>query len=210
MWSFTTDPFERELIFRSSCIKVAKCQQKYFDSSHVNPYENVIHKQCLAELVFSCTLCCNTGHKPDSTQGSNNSLWSSRQFPSACSFEVPETSSVGKLHKSSISLSNTLNICLNIYLIIVIITMITISLSIVLFSIVCVILFPGSSFELFLSVLSNLYFKFVMYDSVWIFTHYVLKKMVTESLGAETNNFKPLIQLPARKRKQKLFHMQFR
>ena len=35
-----------------------------------------------------------------------------------------------------------------------------------------------------------------MYDSVWIITHHVLNKMVTESLGAETNNFKPLIQLP--------------
>ena len=100
VWSFTTDPFERELIFRSSFIKVAKCQQKYFDSSHVNPYENVIHNQCLAELVFSCTLCSNAGRKPDSPQGSNNSLWSSRQFPSACSFEVPETSSVGDYTRS--------------------------------------------------------------------------------------------------------------
>ena len=34
-----------------------------------------------------------------------------------------------------------------------------------------------------------------MYDSVWIITHHVLNKMVTESLGAETNNFKPLIHL---------------
>ena len=30
VWSFTTDPFERELIFRSSYIKEAKCQQKYW------------------------------------------------------------------------------------------------------------------------------------------------------------------------------------
>ena len=105
--------------------------------------------------------------------------------------------------KSSISLSNTLNICLNIYLIIIIIIMVTISLSIVLLSIVCLILFPGSSFVLFLSDFSNLYFKCVMYDSVWIITHHELNKMVTESLGTETNNFKPLIQLPARKRKQK-------
>ena len=30
-----------------------------------------------------------------------------------------------------------------------------------------------------------------------------LKKMVTELLGTETNNFKPWIQLPVRKRKQK-------
>ena len=81
--------------------------------------------------------------------------------------------------------------------------MVTISLIIVLLSIVCLILFPGSSFELFLSDLSNLYFKFVMYDSVWIITHHELNKMVTESLGNETNNFKPLIQLPTRKRKQK-------
>ena len=42
-----------------------------------------------------------------------------------------------------------------------------------------------------------------MYDSVWIITHHELNKMVTESLGTETNNFKPLIQLPARKREQK-------
>ena len=42
VWSFTTDPFERELIFRGSCIKVAKCQQKYLDSSPVNPYENIL------------------------------------------------------------------------------------------------------------------------------------------------------------------------
>ena len=42
VWSFTTDAFERELIFRSSYIKEAKCQQKYFDSSLLNPYENVI------------------------------------------------------------------------------------------------------------------------------------------------------------------------
>ena len=104
--------------------------------------------------------------------------------------------------KSSTSLSNTLNICVYIYLIIIII-MITLYLSVILFSIVCLILFPGSSFVLFLSVLSNLYLKFVMYDSVWIITHHELNKMVTESPGTETNNFKPLIQLPARKRKQK-------
>ena len=79
--------------------------------------------------------------------------------------------------------------------------MVTISLSIVLLSIVCLILFPGSSFVLFLSDLSNLYFKFVMYDSVWIITHHVLNKMVTESLGTETNNFKPLIQLPLKRAK---------
>ena len=81
--------------------------------------------------------------------------------------------------------------------------MITLYLSVILFSIVCLILFPGSSFVLFLSVLSNLYLKFVMYNSVWIITHDELNKMVTESPGTETNNFKPLIQLPARKRKQK-------
>ena len=39
---------------------------------------------------FSAALCCNTVHRPESPQGRNNSLWSSRQFPSACSFEVPE------------------------------------------------------------------------------------------------------------------------
>ena len=81
--------------------------------------------------------------------------------------------------------------------------MVTISLSIVLLSIVCLILFAGSSFVLFLSDFSNLYFKCVMYDSVRIITYHELNKMVTESLGTETNNFKPLIQLPARKREQK-------
>ena len=42
-------------------------------------------------------------------------------------------------------------------------------------------------------------FKFVMYDIVYN----EFKKMVTELLGTETNNFKPWIQLPVRKRKQK-------
>ena len=93
--------------------------------------------------------------------------------------------------KSSISLSNTLNICLNIYLIIIIIIMITISLSIVLFSIVLVNFISWLFIVLFLGVLSNLYFKFVMHDSVWIITHHKLNKIVTESLGTETNNLKP-------------------
>ena len=43
-----------------------------------------------------------------------------------------------------------------------------------------------------------------MYDSVWIITHHELNKIVTESLGTETNNFKPLMQPPARKRKQEM------
>ena len=38
-----------------------------------------------------------------------------------------------------------------------------------------------------------------MYDIVYN----EFKKMVTELLGTETNNFKPWIQLPVRKRKQK-------
>ena len=67
--------------------------------------------------------------------------------------------------------------------------MFTISLSIVLLSIVCLILFPGSSFLLFLSDLSNLYFKFVMYDSVWIITHHDLNKMATEELRPTISTF---------------------
>ena len=43
-----------------------------------------------------------------------------------------------------------------------------------------------------------------MYDSVWIITHHELNKIVTESLGTETNNFKPLMKPPARKRKQEM------
>ena len=36
-----------------------------------------------------------------------------------------------------------------------------------------------------------------------IILHVMNEKIVTESLGTETNNFKPEIQLPARKRKLK-------
>ena len=57
VWSFTTDPFERELIFRSSYIKEAKCQQKYFDSSLVNPYENVIPFFCFSVNHRRKALC---------------------------------------------------------------------------------------------------------------------------------------------------------
>ena len=85
--------------------------------------------------------------------------------------------------KSSISLSNTLNICLNIYLVIVIIIMVTIFFK---YSSVLPHLFnlsdlsepeaaiqpPGSSLVLFLSVLSNSYFKFVVYDGVYNITHH--------------------------------------
>ena len=61
VWSFTTDPFERELIFRSSYIKEAKCQQKYFDSSLVNPYEKVIPFFCFS-LNHRRKALCNLPH----------------------------------------------------------------------------------------------------------------------------------------------------
>ena len=57
VWSFTTDPFERELIFRSSYIKEAKCQQKYFDTSLVKPYENVIPFYCFSVNHRRKALC---------------------------------------------------------------------------------------------------------------------------------------------------------
>ena len=109
--------------------------------------------------------------------------------------------------KSSISQGNTLNICLNIYLVIGIIIMVTIffkSSSVLphlfnlsnlseleadlktqqLFSLLAPHLYCFSVFQ----VICILHLQCM---TVSIVLHIMNKKMVTESLGTETNNFKP-------------------
>ena len=64
---------------------------KYVDLLKVEPLHSTNNAwQNWVSAALSVVIVQQTVHKPESPQGSNNSLWSSRQFPSACSFEVPE------------------------------------------------------------------------------------------------------------------------
>ena len=64
---------------------------KYVDLLKVEPLHSTNNAwQNWVSAALSVVIVQQTVHKPESPQGSNNSLWSSRQFPFACSFEVPE------------------------------------------------------------------------------------------------------------------------